>query len=376
MQRMTKLIGLGTLCTMTAALAINCSSSGGGSSRALSTQEAALQTSETAMASLGNLASAAQVPLDTMRATQATSSYCDDNGTASHTGNDSIWGFTTFLCAGAHNTYSPDSALGAVSLMKGIICTADGQGLTYSASGSAVTFTNAPLTATCFPAEMLAAFASESPAITAVSGTATGFTMTSSGWDYRIEFRNMDPINDFDIYFRISGNVIAAAYKDLGGNDNWTVSLDQRSATSKIAYEAANNNRHMRLLGEGTITSAGVVSEVTSMAGILAESSGGQYVSLIGTGANGIKISWKKGMNSEITNQCLDIGQTGATCGSGAVELAFHTAQVTGFTDNSAITTAGGNFDNNPLSLSVGPLASPSFPVSNAPAGAFSSTLR
>lgn len=371
-----KHIGIAILCTATGAFTMNCSSSDGGSGgRALSTQEAALNTSITAMASLGVVATASYAPVDTMRASlsaaQATDTFCDDNGSSTipYTGNEGIWAFSKFLCAGAHNTYSPDSALGALSLMKGIICTADQNGITYSASGSATTLTNATLTPTCFPTEMLAKFASESPAITAVSGTVTGFTMTSSGWDSRIEFRNMSPIDDFDIYVRSSDNVIAAAFVGTGGDDSWTVTIDRRATPNRLVYEAANSNRHMRLLAEGSISSAGIVNSVTGMAGIVAEAAGGEYVSLTGTEANGVRISFEKSGESEVTDSCFDVADNGATCGS-TTQLSFHAGQVTGFTDSGALAAAAASFDNNPVLFILG-----SFPVGDAPGGSFT-TLR
>lgn len=375
MYRSLKHMGLASLCTVTAAFTVNCSSGGGGGGgRALSTQEAALNKSITAVSSLADLAVAAYAPIDSMRA-QATDDFCNSNGMSTVTGDDGTWAFSSFLCAGTHNSYSPDTALGTLSLMKGVICTADQNGVSYSASGATATMTNTPLTATCFSKEMLAMFAQEE--ISTISGTVTAYAMTNSGWDYRLEFTNMSaPLSNFTMYVRSSGNVTAAAYTSTT-DGSWSVTIDQRTSTNRIIFEAVNDNRHIRLLAEGTISATGTVTAVTHMGGVVAEAADAQYVALHGADATGVNINSLKNEMGATEHQdvCFDTAGNGSCPPS--VPLAavgFDAGDRVNFTNNAAVTSAMNNFDNNPLFYDYASFVSTI--AHAAPAGSVSDTLR
>lgn len=350
---------------------VACSSGGGGSSSSPSTestQAAALTKSITAMSSLGDQSDISFSPIATMAVgAQSTSTICNDDGTPKATGNNTTWAFSKFLCAGAHNTYSPDSALGAISLMKGIICTADSAGATYTSSGASVTLTNVKFSTSCFSQAMIDAFADEG--LTTISGTFKGYTMTStSGWDYRAEFRSTADISDFDIYVRNSDDVIAAAFvgKEAGEDaDAWTITIDRRNTLNSLIYEAANKNRHIRIMAEGTITTAGEVTNVEDMAGIIGENGMSEYVALRGNETDGIYVQWQKnGLGAEDTPAC----EFDADC-VGVDDLGFVSTDRAAFapTDNTA---AIADFIDNPIYMTVA-----AFEEGNL-AAAFGSTLR
>lgn len=348
----------------------HCSSGGGGStaSRSESTQEKALTSSILAMSSLGNTDDLFSTSLKQ----RDTSSFCNTNGVPSDTTNSVDWAFDKFICAGAHNTNSPDSALGAMTLMRGIICTAALQGVTYTATGATVAIPSGTgFSTTCFPQTMIDQFKSES--ITSISGSVTGFTQTG-GWDFKLEFRNMNPINDFDIYIRSSDKVIASTYVDIDNTngDGWTVTIDTRATPSKIIYEAANENRHIRMIAEGTISSAGEVTAVTGMAGVLAEGNNNdEYAALTGTETAGVEINFKNGnnpSNMEQMNQCYNFGNGAANC-STVTSPSFDEGDVPTFVATPIDQVD--LFETNPIGMSVS-----TFSVTKDDATLHSSTLR
>lgn len=333
-----------------------------------STQLQALNRSSTALSSLYS----ANDSLALSSRAQSTDSICDANGAPTATGNDVEWAFTKFLCAGAHNTYSPDSALGALSLSSGIVCTADRLGLRYTADGATTTVSGAAFSTACFPQDMITKFANESTPITSITADITGFTMESTtGWDYRIELRNSPTIGDFDLYIRNSDNVIAASMINTVDSDGWTITIDRRADTKYLIYEAANTNTHMRIMAEGDIAANGTVGDVSNMAGIHAVSGSDQYVALRGNDANGVQIQWKKSGIAEVGTQCADLASNGATC-AGVTALGFAAADTGAFTNaGAAITNSLAAFDNNPISMTVS-----GFIEDDVATAAFSSTLR
>lgn len=343
----------------------HCSKSGGGSSaRSESTQEQALTGSIAAMSSLG----ATDTLFSLNKKTRNTSTFCGGEATPKDTSNTPDWAFDKFICAAAHNTYSPDSALGAMTLMKGIVCTAAIQGVTYTASGSTATIpAGTAFSTTCFPQAMLDVFAEEG--ITSLSGDVTGFSL-STGWDFKLEFRNMAPIEDFDIYIRNSGNVLAAAFinTESGSGDAWTVTVDTRGTPSKIIYSAANQNRHIRMMAEGTISTAGEVTAVTNMAAVMAENNNDdEYVALLGNETDGVAMNFKKNGEGEETGECYKFGNGALVCAGSAPN--FSEMNVQPFA--TALTAQTALFDNNPISMSVS-----AFSVTKEDAALHNSTLR
>lgn len=329
-----------------------------------STQLQALNRTSTALSSLYS----ANDSLALSSRAQSTDSICEANGAPTANGNDVEWAFTKFLCAGAHNTYSPDSALGALSLSSGIVCTADRLGLRYTADGATTTVSGAAFSTACFPQAMITKFASDD--ITSITADITGFTMDSAtGWDYRIELRNSPTIGNFDLYIRNSDNVIAAAMINTVDNDGWTITIDRRADTKYLIYEAANTKTHMRLMAEGDIAANGTVGDVSNMAGIHAVSGSDVYVALRGNDA-GLQIGWKK-INPEVAPSCVNLTDGGAgVCTLAA--LSFDENETSDFTNAGiAITNSLALFDNNPISMTVS-----GFIEDDVATAAFGSTLR
>lgn len=344
-------------------LATGCSSGGGGGG-AVSAQMQALNKSSTAMASLG--ADAGSLLLSSTRA-QATDAVCEADGSPKASGDTTEWAFQKFLCAGAHNTYAPDSALGALALNKGIICTAELNGLTYSDSGTSLTFNNVPLTTACFSAAMLANFTNDS--ISTVSGTITGYSLdaSTSGWDYRINLQGDPNIDDFDLYIRNSGNVIAAAF--LSANEGWSVTVDQRAVPNALVFEFGSAERHLRMMAEGTIDAFGNVTSVSNMAGIIAQTDNNEYVSLRGNEVDGILVKWEKsGGGNNDAGTCIDFTATNCV---DVTALNFDSGNVANFINNTALTNSAALIDDNPIHMTVS-----GFDESTNPTTSYDSDLR
>lgn len=345
-----------------------CSDSDGGGT-AVSTQRQALNSSSQALSSL--YSSQSSLALASTSRVQATDSICNADGTPKATGNNTEWAFHKFLCAGAHNTYSPDSAVGALALANGIVCTAESLGLAYSETGTSTTVTNVAFSTSCFSQEMITKFANESTPITSLTATVTGYSLASTtGWDYRINVASAT-VGNFDLYIRNSGNVIAASMANTGNQDGWTISIDRRATTNYMVYEAANANTHMRIMAEGTISTSGVVSAVTNMAGIHTMVGSTEYVALRGNETQGVQMRWLKSGNAEASLTCADVASSGATC-TGVTALSFNAASIGAFTNlTSAIDASLALFDNNPISMTVS-----AFDETPAATSLFSSTLR
>jgi hypothetical protein len=343
-----------------------CSDSDSGGT-AVSTQRQALTSSSQALSSL--YSSQSSLSLASASRAQATDTICNADGSPKATGNNTEWAFHKFLCAGAHNTYSPDSALGALALANGIVCTAESLGLAYSEAGTSTTVTNVAFSTSCFSQEMITKFATD--LITSLTATVTGYTMASTtGWDYRINVASAT-VGNFDLYIRNSGDVIAASMANTGSQDGWTISIDLRAATDYMVYEAANSNTHMRIMAEGTISSSGVVSAVTDMAGIHTMVGSTEYVALRGNETQGVQMRWLKSGNSEASLTCADVASSGATC-TGVTALSFNSASISAFTNlTSAIDASLLLFDNNPIAMTVS-----GFVETPAATSAFASTLR
>lgn len=341
-----------------------CSDSDGGGA-SVSTQMQALNTSSQALSSLYT----SQASISTISRAQSTDLICNSDGSPKATGNDTEWAFNKFLCAGAHNTYSPDSALGALSLASGIVCTAQSLGLAYSEAGSTTSVTNASFSTACFPQAMIDKFAVD--LITSLTANVTGYTMASTtGWDFRINVSSAT-VGNFDLYIRNSGNVVAASMANTADQDGWTITIDRRDTTNYMIYEAANTNTHMRIMAEGTISASGVVGEVSNMAGIHTMVGSTEYVALRGNDAQGVQMRWLKSGNSEASLTCADIASNSATC-TGVTPLSFQASDISAFTNmTTAIDASLALFDNNPISMTVS-----GFVVTPAATGSFGSTLR
>lgn len=330
-----------------------------------STQMQALNASSKALSSIYTSQSGAALTLSPRA--QSSDAICNASGTPLATGDNTEWAFNKFLCAGAHNTYSPDSALGALTLSSGVVCMAQQNGLTYSEAGASISLTNATFSTSCFPQEMITNFADDG--LTSVTATVTGYTMSSAtGWDFRIAFASSGPVGNFDLYIRNSNNVIAASMVNTGNTDAWTITIDRRNATNAIIYEAANSNTHMRIMAEGTIAANGTVGDVSSMAGIHAMGGSDEYVALRGSDAQGLRIRWKKSGQAEAAATCADIASNGATC-TGVTALSFAAASTGAFM--AGVTGSLALFDNNPILMTTA-----AFIESAVATTAFDSTMR
>jgi hypothetical protein len=340
------------LLTIASLLFVACSSSNNNTVDQGSAQTAALTTVSNALTSLSALGNAGG--LQTSSTVNApvfgfdTSEICDENSVPVPNEDTKEWGFKKVLCAVAHNSGSPDSALGALSIMRSVICMLEENGLTYSEQGAEITLTDAPFTTSCFSQEMIDGM--QEDGMESLSGTATGFSFANtSGWDSRIQMTS-EAFN-FDMYFRNSGNIVAASFsEDDGGVESyWTVTLDSRNTSgAALIYESAGQYRHIRVMAEGSLGSNGSFQSFSNLAGIVAEVGGPSFGSIRGNGTSGVVTEWINGGGDK--TDCLDIDDNGADC-VGVDGLTFVEADSAAFTDGAAVSALGDLVTTNPIRI-------------------------
>jgi hypothetical protein len=206
----------------------------------------------------------------------------------------------SFYCKVGFDSGNPESARGAYTMAKGILCALDkAGGLEYSEEGT-VSDRTVTVNTDCFSEPFVQSDENDGMVLD-LTVTATSFP-EGSAWNRMVSFPMPNRGNDegedegaalqeegddetelMELYFSNTGTKIAVA-----SNSGWGFSLD--SATGSLRFESIDTRweRHTRILAVGSIDAAtGALSDVTDIQGIHAD--GGYVLTMSGARADGLR---------------------------------------------------------------------------------------
>jgi hypothetical protein len=206
----------------------------------------------------------------------------------------------SFYCKVGFDSGNPESARGAYTMAKGILCALDkAGGLEYSEEGT-VSDRTVTVNTDCFSEPFVQSDENDGMVLD-LAVTATSFP-EGSAWNRMVSFpmpgKGGDEGDDegaslqeegeeepemMELYFSNTGTTIAVA-----SNSGWGFSLD--SATGSLRFESIDTRweRHTRILAVGSIDAAtGALTDVTDIQGIHAD--GGYVLTMSGARADGLR---------------------------------------------------------------------------------------
>lgn len=179
---------------------------------------------------------------------------------------DTQWPGREIYCKVNGNAGSPESVRGAYSSVKGVICAIEKAGLLKFSTAGETGSTKISITEECFGADYVASAKAEG-----FDGEFdVSFVMTtldgSNGWEQKIAY-TLEGQTD-TVYLMTSDTTVSVArYSTEQGGFN--LSLDAKNGILRYELTDPRNDRHVRLLGAGTVDlDTGALSSISRIEGI------------------------------------------------------------------------------------------------------------
>ncbi len=302
-----------------AVLAACSSKNDGGTTTTVNPNGLAINSASKALDSLNNL-----VPSSFVSRGGVPTDYCNTNGIPKKTNGDLMTDDVVEIAAGygfcqaTYNSQSPDTAQGSMYIAGGMACEAALAGLfdNLSTGGAGENTVTKDITfnTTCWGNQaQVDAFIAD-----AGSSTIEDVVMTveevsgSTAYDFKVSFV-ITGMGTIEVY-TLNNSTTSAA---LNATDGWAFRLDKASGT--INYESidTDNNRWVRLIVNGSLTTSGTYSELESVLGFQLESNNRIY-SFHGDLTEGIMGDYAGlGGDPDFSDQCYLPGGTESCSGVG-----------------------------------------------------------